>query len=110
MLVHVEQYRRDDADDGVRSDGEVSPDRGTDEYFDRETVESAEWERVEHGDRTLLRRSSSHDGVTAVSVPREPTEDDDPALPGRTIQLRTAGGETHYVEQARIVEVQDADP
>lgn len=109
MLVHLRQYRRDDADDVVRSEGEVSPDRDPDEYFDRDGVEAEEWGRITYGGETILRRSSTHDDVVAVSVPKEETEDDDADLPGRTVQLRTGGG-SHYVEQARIVEVQDVDP
>lgn len=110
MLVHLDQYQHDDADDSVRSAGAVSPETSAEDYFGSESVEAGEWERVDLDGETVLRRSSSHDGIAAVSVPEERADGDDPDLPGRTIQLRTAGGETRYVEQAVIVEVQDADP
>ena len=47
--------------------------------------------------------------MVAVSVPKEDAEDDDADLPGRTVQIRTGGG-SYFVEQARIVEVRDANP
>lgn len=106
MLVHLEQYDHDDVDDAVRSEGDVDPDRDQKEYFGEDDVGPEEWERVTEGGETLLRRSISKDGVTAVSVPQEESDD---TLPGKTIQLRIEGGET-YVENAEIVEVQDSDP
>lgn len=110
MLVHFEQYHRDEAKDTVRSEGDVSPDRDPDDYFGTEDFEEKsdadEWERVTEGDETLLRRSVSIEGVTAVSVPQEESNED---LPGKTIQIRV-GGEEEYVENAEIIEVQDREP
>lgn len=106
MLVNLEQYQRDDADDEVRSEGDVSPDRDADDYFGEDDLAAEEWERVTEGDETLLRRSMTLEEVTAVSVPREQTHED---LPGKTVQIRKGGGE-EYVDNAEIVEVQDPDP
>ena len=106
MLVNLEQYQHDDADDEVRSEGDVSPDRDADDYFGKDDLAAEEWERVTEGDQTLLRRSMTLEEVTAVSVPREETHED---LPGMTIQIRK-GGEEEYVDNARIVEVQDPNP
>lgn len=108
--MHLEQYRRDDASETVRSEGEVSPEKSTEEYFGEEDLDAEEWERVEHDGESLLCRAREHSDVAAVSVPREQNEDDDPDLPGQTVQLRTGGGETYYVTQAKIIEVQDSDP
>jgi hypothetical protein len=72
--------------------------------FDVET-----WETVEYEDDPIQQRYVTIGGVTAVSVPQEPTDEDDPDLPGRTIQLRMGGGIEH-LEQAEIVEVQDDNP
>ncbi|MFC7046924.1 hypothetical protein ACFQH6_17305 [Halobacteriaceae archaeon GCM10025711] len=108
MLVHLAQYRRPDTTETVRSDGDVDPERSTEEYFGKDELASAEWERVTRDGETLLRRTRSVDGVTAVSVPREGTEGD-AGLPGRTIQLRV-GGDSEYVEQAELVEIVDQEP
>lgn len=43
-------------------------------------------------------------------MPEKGTDDDDPDLPGRTPQVRTAGGDSYFVEQAEIVEAIDDDP
>ena len=111
MLVHFEQYQRDEADDAVRSAGDVAPDRDADDYFGKDDLDAEEWERVTEDDETLLRRSVTIDEVTAVSVPQdeEDEEEADDDLPGETIQLRI-GGTEEYVENARIVEVQDRNP
>lgn len=106
MLVHFEQYRRDEADDAVRSEGDVDPDRDAEDYFGKDHLEAEEWERVTEGGETLLRRSVSIDEVTAVSVPREESDED---LPGKPIQLRIGGEEEHF-ENAELVEAQDRDP
>jgi hypothetical protein len=108
MLVHFEQYRRDEADDAVRSEGGVSPDQDAESYFGESDLDANEWERVTEDDETLLRRSVSLNEVTAVSVPESDTDEDDD-LPGRTVQLRIGGEET-YVENVDIVEVLDNDP
>ncbi|WP_435180129.1 hypothetical protein [Halorussus sp. AFM4] len=106
MLVNLEQYQHDDADDAVRSGGDVDPDRDADDYFGTDDLDAEEWERVTEDGETLLRRSMTLEEVTAVSVPREQTHED---LPGVTVQIRK-GGEEEYVDNARIVEVQDPDP
>jgi hypothetical protein len=110
MLVHFEQYQHDEADDAVRSDGDVSPDRDPEDYFGtddfEEGLDAAEWERVTVDDEVLLRRSVTLEGVTAVSVPQEETHED---LPGKTIQVRKDGGE-EYVDNAEIIEAQDRSP
>ncbi|AFO57955.1 hypothetical protein NJ7G_2727 [Natrinema sp. J7-2] len=41
-----------------------------------------------------------------VSVPQDPIDEGDPALPGRTIQVRMEGG-IESLEQAEIVAVRD---
>lgn len=107
MLVHLHQYREDDATESVRDDGEVAPDRDDESYFGTETP-GEEWERTEVGGRTLQRRAVTRDGITAVSLPdlADRTGTD---TPGTTIQLRV-GGETEYVESAELVEVTDSDP
>lgn len=116
MLVHLRQYRRDDAGDAVKSDGEVSPDRDPERYFGKSDVGSDEWDRVDDADGSLLVRSVTLDGVSAVSAPEEESDEDDgPArddveeLPGRTLQIRH-DGEEEYVAHAEIVEIQDANP
>lgn len=106
MLVHFEQYHHDEADDAVRSEGDVDPDRDPESYFGKDDLEAEEWERVTEDGETLLRRSVSLDGVTAVSVPQEESHED---LPGKTIQIRKEGGE-EYIDNAEIVEVQDREP
>lgn len=107
MLVHLHQYRDDDATDSVRSGGEVSPDRDDESYLGTDAP-GEEWERTEYGGRTIQRRSVTRDGVTAVSLPSIDDREDS-GLPGVTIQLRVDGG-TEYVESAEVVEVTDADP
>lgn len=106
MLVHFEQYQRDEADDAVRSEGSVDPDRDSEDYFGTDDLDAEEWERVTEDGRTLLRRSVTMDEVTAVSVPQEESDEE---LPGKAIQIRI-GGTEEYVENAEIVEVQDRDP
>ena len=106
MLVHLRQYDRDDATESLRSDGTVDPDRDPDDYFGEDDLEAEEWERVSEAEETLLSRSVTFDGVTAVSVPRRTDEE---SLPGRTLQLRV-DGEERYLSDAEIVEVQDANP
>lgn len=108
MLVDLNQYRRDDASETVRH-GEEVLDTDEEAYLGTD-VEIEEWERIEHEGETILKRTSSHDNITAVSVPVEGTDEDDPDLPGRTIQLRKPGEDTYYVRQAEIVEAIDEDP
>lgn len=116
MLVDLYQYKREEADfDDERTVGESqtedSLDTGSEEYFgeDIEQFDGDTWETVEYEGDPVQRRQVTVSGVTAVSVPREPTEDDDPDLPGKTIQLRLGGG-VEYVEQAVFVEAQDSSP
>ncbi|ELY60487.1 hypothetical protein C491_04295 [Natronococcus amylolyticus DSM 10524] len=116
MLVHLKQYKHEEVQfDDNRTTGESQTedtvDKEPEEYFgeDIDDFDLETWETIEYEDDPIQRRDVSVGGVTAVSVPEEPTDDDDPDLPGRTIQLRL-GGEIEYVDQSRIVEVQDEDP
>ncbi|MDQ2049959.1 hypothetical protein RBH26_05630 [Natronolimnohabitans sp. A-GB9] len=116
MLVHLRQYKHEEVQfDDNRTTGEsqtedtVNPD--SEEYFgeDIDEFDVETWETVEYEDDPIQQRSVTIDGVTAVSVPKEPTDEDDSELPGRTLQCRMGGG-IEYFEQATIVEVQDHDP
>lgn len=116
MLVHLRQYKHEEVQfDDNRTTGESQTedtvDHDSEEYFgeDVEEFDVETWETVEHDGDPIQRRSVTVDGVTSVSVPQEPTDEDDPDLPGRTIQFRLGGG-IDYLEQARIVEVQDPNP
>ncbi|WP_436347433.1 hypothetical protein [Natronorubrum sp. FCH18a] len=116
MLVQLRQYKHEEVQfDDNRTTGEsqtedtVNPD--SEEYFgkDMDELDVETWETVEHEDDPIQRRSVTIGGVTAVSVPRKPTDEDDPDLPGQTIQLRMGGG-IENLAQAEIVEVQDENP
>ncbi|MFC6718155.1 hypothetical protein ACFQGT_11000 [Natrialbaceae archaeon GCM10025810] len=116
MLVHLRQYKHEEVQfDDNRTTGEsqtedsVNPE--SEEYFgeDLEELDVETWETVEHEGDPVQRRSVTMEGVTAVSVPEQPTDEDDPDLPGRTLQLRLGGG-IEYLEQAEIVEIQDLSP
>lgn len=115
MLVHLHQYKHEEVDfDDNRTTGESqtedSVDTDGEEYFG-ETVSDMDaetWETVEYEGDPIQRRSVSLDGVTAVSVPQD-GEEDDPDLPGKTIQIRTGGGQ-EFLEQAVFVEAQDEEP
>lgn len=116
MLVHVQQYKHEEVQfDDNRTTGESqtedSVDKDSEEYFgtnlDHSSIET--WETVEYEGDPIQRRDVTIDGVTAVSVPQQPTEADDPDLPGRTVQFRMGGG-IEYLESAEIVEVQDENP
>ena len=110
MLVYLHQYREDDAKETVRSGTDVTPDTDESAYFGVDDLDLDEWERIERDGRVLQRRAVEYDGVAAVSVPRDDGDGDgDEDLPGSTLQIRTGGG-TEYVENAVIVEAQDADP
>ncbi|WP_458204505.1 hypothetical protein [Haladaptatus sp. NG-SE-30] len=115
MLVHVHQYQHEQVEDGNRTAGESqtedSVNKDTEEYFgtSMSDFDVEIWETVEHEDDPIQRRSITIDEVVALSVPEEPADDDDPDLPGQTIQIRT-GGEEQFIPQAEIVEVQDANP
>lgn len=109
MLVYLHQYREADADESARAEAGDSVDHDTSEYFDVDSLETDEWERFEYDGREVMRKTVEYDGVTAVSVPKDHLEDEDRDVPGLTIQLRTQGGQ-EYVENARVVEVQEADP
>lgn len=101
MLVYLNRYRESDTRETVRSDGSVSPETDENGYFDVDSLELDEWERVEVDDRVVQRTATAYEDVTAVSSPNR--SDDD--LPGRTLQLRYDGGEVEYVENAEFVEV-----
>jgi hypothetical protein len=116
MLVHLHQYKHEEVEfDDNRTTGESqtedSVNKDSEEYFG-ENVEGFDvdtWETVEYEGDPVQRRTISVDEVTAVSVPQDSNEEDDPDLPGRTIQLRLGGGQ-EFVEQAVFVEAQDHDP
>lgn len=115
MLVYLYQYQHEQVEEGNRTAGESQTEDSVahddEEYFgeDVSEMDAETWETVEHEGDPVQRRSITLEGVVAVSVPRQPAEDDDPALPGRTLQIRMGGGET-FVPQAEIVEVQDQNP
>ncbi|MGQ3411433.1 hypothetical protein ACT4ML_04115 [Natrinema sp. LN54] len=115
MLVQLRQYKHEEVQfDDNRTTGEsqtedtVNPE--AEDYFGEEMddLDVETWDTVEHEDDPIQRRSLTIDGVTAVSVPREPTDEDDPDLPGQTLQLRMGGG-IENIAQAEIVEVQDLE-
>ncbi|PGF18240.1 hypothetical protein CP556_05425 [Natrinema sp. CBA1119] len=117
MLVELRQYKHEEVQfDDNRTTGEsqtedtVNPD--ADDYFgtDMDDLDVETWDTVEYEDDPIQRRSVTIDGVTAVSVPGDSTEEvEDPGLPGRTIQLRMKG-DLESLEHAEIVEVQDENP
>lgn len=110
MLVYLYEYRRDDAGETVRH-GEEVVDTDAEEYFGTdEPGPDEEWERIDAEGEVILRKASTHDDVAAVAMPEEEAESDDSGLPGRTLQIRTAGGDSYFVEQAEIVEAIDDDP
>nr|WP_227376374.1 hypothetical protein [Haladaptatus halobius] len=115
MLAHLYQYQHEQVQDGNRTAGESqtedSVNKDAEEYFGKSMsdFDVETWETVEHEGDPIQRRSITINAVAAVSVPEEPADDDDPDLPGQTLQIRTSGGET-FISQAEIVEVQDANP
>ena len=116
MLVHLRQYKHEEVQfDDNRTAGESQTedavDKEPEEYFGEniDDFDLETWETTEHEDDPIQQRDVTLEGVTAVSVPKEETDGDDPDLPGKTLQLRMGGG-TEYLEQAEIVEVQDLDP
>jgi hypothetical protein len=116
MLVDLKQYKHEEVQfDDNRTTGESQTedtvDKDSEEYFgeDVDSFDVETWETIEYEGDPIERRYVTISGVTAVSVPQEPTDEDDPDLPGRTIQFRMGGG-IEYIEQAEIVEVQDEDP
>lgn len=116
MLVDLYQYKHEEVQfDDNRTTGESQTedtvDKSSQEYFgeDVEQFEGDTWETIEYEGDPIQRREVSISGVTAVSVPKEPTEDDESDLPGKTIQLRLGGGIEH-LEQAEFIEAQDPNP
>lgn len=116
MLVNLKQYKHEEVQfDDNRTTGESQTEdtvnKDSEEYFgkniDQFDVET--WETIEYEGDPIQCRYVTIGGVTAVSVPEERTDEEDPDLPGRTLQLRMGGGIEH-LEQAEIVEVQDRDP
>ncbi len=114
MLAYLHQYQHEQADfDDNRTTGESQTedtvDKDSEEYFGAniESFEADTWETIEHDGDPVQRRSISIGDVTAVSARQE---SDDPSLPGQQVQVRMAGGEEEFVEQAVIVEVQDEEP
>ncbi|WP_246998644.1 hypothetical protein [Halosolutus gelatinilyticus] len=115
MLVHLRQYKHEEVQfDDNRTTGESQTEdtvnKEPEEYFGKniDEFDMETWETVEYEDDPIQKRSVTIEGVTAVSVPQQPTDADDPDLPGRTIQLRMGGG-IEYLDQAEIVEVQDLE-
>lgn len=106
MLVYLHQYREDDAEETVQS-GESTVDVSAGEYFDTDDLAVDEWERVDYGDKTVLRKPVVYEEVTRVSVPADVEEPD--SLPGETLQLRVSG-ETEYVENVELIEITDESP
>ena len=116
MLVDLRQYKHEEVQfDDNRTTGESqtedSLETDSEDYFGRdiEEFDIETWETVEYEDDPIQQRYVTVGGVTAVSVPQNPTDEDDPDLPGRTIQLRLGGG-VEYLPQAEIVEVEDETP
>ncbi|AHF98943.1 hypothetical protein HALLA_08765 [Halostagnicola larsenii XH-48] len=116
MLVHLRQYKHEEVQfDDNRTTGESQTadtvDKGSEEYFGEniDDFDLETWETVEYEDDPIQKREVTIEGVTAVSVPKEDTDADDPDLPGQTLQLRMGGG-IEYMAQAEIVEVQDLNP
>ncbi|SDQ30313.1 hypothetical protein [Natronobacterium texcoconense] len=116
MLAHLRQYKHEEVQfDDNRTTGESQTedavDKEPEEYFGKniDEFDLETWETVEHEDDPIQRREVTLDGVTAVSVPKEPTDEDDPDLPGQTLQLRMGGG-IEFLANAEIVEVQDQNP
>ena len=116
MLVDIKQFKHEEVQfDDNRTTGESQTedtlDKDAEEYFGKniEQFDIETWETIEYEGDPIQRRHVTIGGVTAVSVPEAQTDQDDPALPGRTVQLRMGGGIEH-LEQAEIVEVQDENP
>jgi hypothetical protein len=116
MLVYLHQYKHEEvAFDDNRTTGESqtedSVNKDSEEYFGENIsdFDVETWETVDHDGDPIQRRALTLGDVTAISVPQDPAEDDDPDLPGRTTQIRTGGGE-RFIPQVDIVEVQDENP
>ncbi len=116
MLVQVRQYKHEEVQfDDNRTTGEsqtedtVNPD--SERYFGKDIAEFdvETWETIEYEDDPIQRRSLSIDGVSALSVQQDATDEGDSSLPGRKIQLRM-GGDSDILEHAEIVEIQDPSP
>lgn len=108
MLVYLHRYREADADEAARSDKSSDVDMDAQSYFATDDLALDEWEQFEYRDMKMLRKVETHDDVTAVSVPKDHLDEHE--VPGDTIQLRMADGETEYVENATIIEASDAEP
>ena len=115
MLVNLKQYKHEEVQfDDNRTTGESqtedSVEKDSEEYFGAniEQFDVETWETVEYEGDPIQRRYATIEGVTAVSIPEDQNEED-PGLPGLTIQLRTGGGIEHF-DHAELVEVQDQNP
>jgi len=115
MLVDLKQYKHEEVQfDDERTTGESqtedSLDKGSEEYFgeDIEEFDGDTWETVEYEGDPVQRREVKLDEVTAVSIPERPDEAD-PDLPGQTVQIRYGGG-SEYLDNALLVEAEDANP
>ncbi|ELZ26050.1 hypothetical protein [Natrinema limicola] len=113
MLAQLRQYKHEEVQfDDNRTTGEsqtedaVNPD--AEDYFGAEMddLDVETWDTVEYEGDPIQRRTLAIDGVTAVSVPDDSLEEDESALPGHTIQIRTAG-DSETIANTEIVEIQD---
>jgi len=116
MLAQLRQYKHEEVQfDDNRTTGEsqtedtVNP--NAEDYFgtDMDDLDIETWDTVEYEGDPIQRRALTIDGVTAVSVPDDSLEEDESALPGHTIQIRTAG-DIETIANAEIVEIQDEQP
>lgn len=113
MLTYLHQYKHEEVDfDDNRTAGESQTedavDKDPEEYFGEDLeLEADTWETIEYDGDPIQRREIEIDGVTAVSVPEDLATEDD--LPGRTVQVRVAGGVEHF-DHAQVIEVEDPDP
>lgn len=116
MLVDFKQYKHEEVQfDDNRTTGESQTEdsvaEDSEDYFgaDVDEFDGETWETIEYEGDPIQRRHGSIEGVTAVTIPEHGSEENDPDLPGRTIQLRMGGGIEH-IHQAELVEVQDMNP
>jgi len=114
MLVHLHQYKHEEVDfDDNRTAGESQTEDAVEHddeaYFGEDLdLDGATWETVEYEGDPVQRREVKLDEVTAVSIP-ERSDEADPDLPGQTVQIRYGGG-SEYLDNALLVEAEDANP
>ena len=114
MLVHLHQYKHEEVDfDDNRTAGESQTEDAVEHdeeaYFGEDLdLDGATWETVEYEGDPVQRREVKLDEVTAVSIPERPDEAGSD-LPGQTVQIRYGGG-SEYLDNALLVEAEDANP